>query len=153
MTVIVPAAGVPLDSIIIALRNGEWETLSHALDSSSGEARAQVALPKFSLRWGDRLNAPLQTLGMGIAFSDAANFTNMVSAPPPLQISSVRQKTFINVDEEGTTAAAVSSVGIVPTAAVIPVEVRADHPFVYVLRERLSNTILFIGAFARPPEE
>jgi serpin B len=152
MTVIVPAAGVPLDSIIIALRDGEWSTLSHALDSSSGEARAQVALPKFNLHWGDALNTPLQTLGMGIAFSDAADFTNMVSAPQ-LQISSVRQKTFINVDEEGTTAAAVTSVGMVPTAAVIPVEVRADHPFVYVLRERLSNTILFIGAFARPPRE
>jgi serpin B len=109
-----------------------------------------VDLPKFRLTWSDWLNTPLTTLGMGIAFSDAADFSNIASGQR-LKISTVQQKTFVDVDEQGTTAAAVTGVGIIPTFVHVPLSVRADHPFVYVLRERLSGTILFVGAFAHPP--
>ncbi|HXC25280.1 MAG TPA: serpin family protein [Gemmatimonadaceae bacterium] len=156
MTVIVPATGVSLDSVIIALRNGEWSTLSNALDMSSGTTQVQVDLPKFTLTWGDTLNAPLKALGMGIAFDDTADFSNMATLAPNqrLKISTVFQKTFVDVDETGTTAAAATGVGIVITALpVSPPVVRADHPFVYVVRERLSGTVLFVGAFRHPPPQ
>jgi serine protease inhibitor len=150
MTVIVPATGISLDSLIITLRNGEWPTLSHALDTSSRTIDVAIALPKFTLTWGDQLNAPLEALGMSQAFGPDADFSN-ISSSQSLQISTVVQKTYVDVDEEGTTAAAVTGVGIIETVAPVAIPVRADHPFVYVLRERLSGTILFVGAFAHPP--
>jgi serine protease inhibitor len=64
-------------------------------------------------------------------------------------ISDVIQKTFIEVDEEGTEAAAVTSVGVVPTSA--PQPVRVDRPFILVIRERLSGTILFMGKIMKLP--
>jgi len=57
----------------------------------------------------------------------------------------VRQKTFVDINEEGTEAAAVTSTGISLTSAPITMVVRVDRPFVFVIRERLSGTVLFMG--------
>lgn len=153
MTVIVPANGVSLASVVTALRDGGWSTLAAALDANPGATRVDVALPKFTVAWGDSLNVPLASLGMGIAFSDRADFSNMTTSGA-VQLSSVVQKARVEVDEHGTTAAAATGVGVIlvslpndPT----PIPVHADHPFLYVLRERLSGTVLFVGAFQHPP--
>jgi serine protease inhibitor len=148
MTVIIPAAGVSLDSTVRALQGGAWTSVSQALDQAAA-GPAAVVLPRFELGWGGHLIAPLTTLGMGIAFGDDADFTNM-SSLPNLSISQVDQKTFVQVNEEGTTAAAATAVGLTPTDVSLTV-LRADHPFVYLIRERLSGTILFVGAFCHPP--
>jgi serpin B len=68
-----------------------------------------------------------------------------------LFISLVKQKTYVDVDEEGTEAAAVTSVGISVTSAPVRTVFRVDRPFVFVLRERLSGTILFMGKIVRMP--
>jgi serpin B len=65
-----------------------------------------------------------------------------------LYISFVKQNSFVDVNEEGTEAAAVTTVGIVPTSA--PVPIRIDRPFVFAIRERLSGTILFMGKIVDP---
>jgi len=93
---------------------------------------------------------PLSALGMSIAFSPGlADFANLSDARDDLYISSVLQKTFVNVNEEGTEAAAATSVTVGVTSA--PPSVRVDRPFLFAIRERLSGTILFVGAIVDPP--
>ena len=112
-------------------------------------------LPKFTLTYDAFLNRPLERMGMEPAFVPGADFSRMSPIGQSLCIDFVRQKTFIEVDEVGTRAAAVTVVGIRPTSFL---GIRVDRPFVFALRERLSGTILFVGlvedptADARPPE-
>jgi serine protease inhibitor len=84
-------------------------------------------------------------LGMGIAFDEGrADFARIADVSPDrLYISRVEQKTFVEVNEEGTEAAAATGVGIVATSA--PPTMRVDRPFVFAIRERLSGTVLFLG--------
>ena len=82
-----------------------------------------------------------------------ADFTQM--SPPPtgfqLFIDFVKQDTFVDVNEEGTEAAAVTTVGIgVTSAPVLPV-MRVDRPYVFLLRERFTGTVLFMGKVVRMP--
>ena len=83
------------------------------------------------------------------AFDRRADFTRL-SPVGGLFISEVKQKSWVDVNEEGTEAAAATSV-VVATSG--PLVVRADRPFLFFIRERLSGTILFAGKFASPPAE
>ena len=95
------------------------------------------------------MNDVLTALGMGVAFSPgAADFTKMY-APGGIWIDQVKHKSFVKVDEEGTEAAAATSVAMVDSA---PMPVVVDRPFVFVLREKLSGTILFMGKVMDPTE-
>ena len=112
---------------------------------------ARLSLPRFRLSYGEKLNDALEAMGMGVAFDpDVADFSRM-SPVGQLFIDEVRQKTFIEVDEAGTRAAAVTSVGVGVTSA--PPAFVVDRPFVFVLRERLSGTILFTGVVGDPTTE
>ena len=95
--------------------------------------------------------ADLAALGMGIAFvDDAADFRNLFE--PNQQgpfISAVKHKTFVEVNEAGTEAAAVTSVGMVATS--VPPSFTVNEPFLLVIRERFSGTILFMGKILRVP--
>ena len=79
----------------------------------------------------------------------AADFTRMSPAGRDLFITRVLQKTFVEVDEAGTEAAAATLVGIGETS--LPPSFRADRPFLVVIRERFSGAILFIGKIAKLP--
>ncbi|MGH7605634.1 MAG: serpin family protein [Gemmatimonadaceae bacterium] len=85
---------------------------------------------------------------MRLAFFDA-DFTRMSPRGLDLVITKVLQKTYVDVDEEGTEAAAATSVGIGITS--VPAAFRADRPFLAVIRDRFSGTILFIGKIAKLP--
>jgi serpin B len=87
-------------------------------------------------------------MGMGIAFSNSANFSRIANAS--LAISEVKHKTFVEVNEEGTEAAAVTSVGIGLTAMPSTPSLRVDRPFIFAIREHQSGTILFIGKIVNP---
>ncbi|MFQ6047375.1 MAG: serpin family protein, partial [Gemmatimonadales bacterium] len=80
-------------------------------------------------------------------FSDMADFSNMYPGGG-VYIDSVKHKTFVKVDEEGTEAAAVTSVGMGEVSA--PPSFRVDHPFLFFIRERHSGTILFMGKIMNP---
>ena len=111
----------------------------------------RVTLPRFKLEYERTLNDDLAALGMGIAFQDGgADFRNLFepNQPGPF-ISFVKHKTFLEVNEEGTEAAAVTAVGIEATSAQ-PMFV-VDQPFLLVIRERFSGTILFMGKILRVP--
>jgi serine protease inhibitor len=108
-------------------------------------ANASLWMPRVKLEYQRLLNPDLIALGMGVAFSGSADFTGMTTTPMGLAISKVLQKTFLTIDEEGTEAAAVTVVDIFVSAPPGPMSMRVDRPYMIVIRERLSGTIMFIG--------
>ncbi len=143
MTIVLPASGVSVDAVTADLASGGWSSLIASLRPTVME----VKIPKVQLAWQDHLNTALTSMGMGVAFTDLADFSQMTSTP--VTISDVFQKTYVSVDERGTTAAAATGVGIVPTALEAPFVV--DRPYVFAIRERLSGTVLFAGRIVTPP--
>ncbi|HET9392617.1 MAG TPA: serpin family protein [Candidatus Rubrimentiphilum sp.] len=108
--------------------------------------RMQVMLPKFTAQYDTSLVGALKSLGMGIAFTNQANFSPMHTPPPGLTISDVHHAAYVHVDEKGTTAAAATSVTIGITAVQIPPkQFIVDHPFLFALRDERTGTLLFIG--------
>lgn len=110
----------------------------------------QLSLPKFTLSYDTFLNDALREMGMDVAFRPGADFTRMSPIGDQLCIDFVRQKTFIEVDEQGTKAAAVTAVGIGPTSFNGFI---VDRPFLFAIRERLTGTILFTGMVGDPTAE
>jgi serpin B len=113
---------------------------------SMHDVRLQLSVPRFTARYDASLVSTLKALGMGVAFSDAADFSRMHAPPPQLRISSVRHASYVRVDEAGTVAAAATSVGISMTAIEVPqVRFVVDHPFVFAIRDEHTGSLLFIG--------
>lgn len=107
-----------------------------------------VAIPKFKIETRYELPDHLKTLGMTEAFDpDKADFTGMASERPGY-ISEVTHKAFVDVNEEGTEAAAATAVGITLTSA--PRPFRADRPFLFFIRDAKHGTILFMGRVEKP---
>jgi serpin B len=146
MTVVLPTPGTDVETVAASLTADSWQSLTSSLHPTD----VTLTLPKFSLSWSRDLIPDLQALGMRLAFTDAADFTG-IAASPPVEISSVRQKAFVQVDETGTEAAAVTSVGITVTSAPLAKIVRVDRPFIFAIRERLTGTVLFVGKVVQLP--
>jgi serine protease inhibitor len=110
-----------------------------------------VRLPRFKMDYDITLNNALTALGMGEAFSNSANFSGMGKN---LKISQVKQKTFIEVNEEGTEAAAATSVEIMPLSAPLPTQepfrMIVDRPFFCAIRDNQTGSILFMGSIVEP---
>uniref|UniRef100_A0A8D8TAI1 Serpin B9 n=1 Tax=Cacopsylla melanoneura TaxID=428564 RepID=A0A8D8TAI1_9HEMI len=117
---------------------------------STYSSEVEVTLPKFKIESTWDMNDLCKHLGMEVAFSDKADFSLMTENKMPLQISQVIQKAFIEVNEEGTEAAAATGLIFTFTSIYMPPEpkqFKADHPFTYVISDKTSNTIVFIGSF------
>ena len=149
MTVLLPKPGKSIGALVSSLTAESWQ----AAVTNTVARSVELQMPRFSLRWEALLNDPLKALGMRQAFEGGrADFSRMSStAGDRLYISRVKQKAFVDVHEEGTEAAAVTSVEIRVTCACGPQVIRIDRPFVFAIRERLSGTILFLGKIVRPP--
>ncbi|HSM61333.1 MAG TPA: serpin family protein [Longimicrobiales bacterium] len=147
MVVAVPHGGVDLRDFFASLDEAAWDALVEGLNTTEVDL---VAIPKFTLTYDTFLNDALMAMGMDVAFRPGADFTNLSPLGDRLCIDFVRQKTFIEVDERGTRAAAVTAVGIRPTSFNGLI---ADRPFAFAIRERLSGTILFMGAVGDPTAE
>ncbi|MEO7369022.1 MAG: serpin family protein [Gemmatimonadaceae bacterium] len=108
MTVVLPDSGTSVNALTESMNGTTWQTLLNAFHSRPVE----VFLPRFKVEWQKKLNDDLSAMGLGIAFSDNADFTPMSEMGNRLDLSRVIQKTFVNVDEEGTEAAAATVVGV-----------------------------------------
>lgn len=140
MDIFLPAEGTSAEEFVSGLDSEALSTLTGLLQTD----RIKVSIPKFKAEYETSLIATLQRLGMRTAFTPAADFSGI--AREPLMISEVKQKTFIEVNEEGSEAAAVTSVGIMRTSlAPDPFEFKADRPFVFLIRGRESGPVLFMG--------
>lgn len=147
MTIVLPREDRTLADVTDGLDATRWAELVAGLH----DREIGLALPKFRLEYKRSLNDDLTALGMRIAFDPArADFYGMADVRPErLYITKVLHKTFVDVNEEGTEAAAVTSVGIGITSA--PPVLQIDRPFLFLIRERLTGTILFVGQITRVP--
>ncbi len=146
MTIFLPRLGVDIDSLIEELNQ---ENLNHWLDRFEKDS-IDVYIPKFKLEYESGLNYVLMRLGMGIAFDPGkADFSKMYEEGP-VWIDTVKHKSFIEVNEEGTEAAAVT---VVVMEKGLPPGFRVNRPFVFMIRENVSGTILFMGKIVDPGYE
>jgi serpin B len=145
MTIALPESPEALPVLAARATADAWAGWIAALDSTE----VVVVLPKFTLSYDRSLEDDLAALGMEAAFcnSPAVDFSAMFPGVPAC-LSAVKHKTFVDVNEEGTEAAAVTSVEVGVTSA--PASFDVDRPFVFAIREALSGTILFIGVIGDP---
>ncbi len=109
-----------------------------------------LKLPKFKITAEFKLNDVLKSMGMKDAFEfRKANFTGMATGED-LYITAVMHKAFVDVNEKGTEAAAATAIAIGTLSAPPPATFHADHPFVFLIRDRGTGTILFVGRVANP---
>jgi len=112
----------------------------------------RVSMPRFKMTSSFQLGKNLSEMGMPLAFGMNADFSGM-SGNRELFISAVLHKAFVDVNEEGTEAAAATGVVMTLKAMPEPVPVfRADHPFIFLIRDNLTESILFIGRVTNPGE-
>ena len=113
-----------------------------------------VLLPRFKMTWGtEDLGKPLQSLGMTLAFSSRADFAGIGGLGGGFFISCVFHKAFVEVNEEGTEAAAATAVTMARGLSHEPPPIptfRADHAFLFAIRDQRSGAILFLGRVADP---
>jgi serine protease inhibitor len=144
MVLVAPTAGHSLDPLLPLLEPARW----HALVGSLQSNRILLSVPKFRFDYEKELGEPLRTLGMGIAFQPfLADFTRIADRDD-LHITRVKQKSFIDVHERGTEAAAATVVGVGVVS--MPPELRFDRPFLFAIRERSTGTLLFMGRVGDP---
>ena len=144
MTVLLPRYGVSVDDLATSIGAAEWKEIA----DSFRETDMRLFLPRFRMAYERTLNDDLAALGMVDAFDRRADFTRL-SPVDGLSISEVKQKSWVDVNEEGTEAAAATVVAVRESIASF---FRADRPFLFLIRERLSGTILFLGKLASPPQ-
>jgi len=122
------------------------------LTSEMNKTPLKLFLPKWETSYSaDNLKENLTAMGMGIAFQNRADFSELF-ATESTKISQIKHKTYIKVDEEGTEAAAATSIGMVTTSMpATPIEeMRVNRPFIYLITERNTGAVLFIGTVDDP---
>ena len=152
MYVFLPRESVGLPAFQDNLTRENWDGWMEQFSYREG----LVALPRFKVEYGAELNSALTALGMGVAFdANLADFSLMAEADQNIFINAVKHKTYIDVDEAGTEAAAVTSVEMALTAAPMedgpePFEMIVDRPFVIAIRDNDTGALLFLGSIVDP---
>jgi serpin B len=153
-----PYQGDALSMVVLVPGAGEFEAFERSLDAPRVDAildaleghHVALTLPTFEFESGWSLKDVLAQMGMPLAFSGAADFTG-ISRLPGLYIGEVIHKAFVSVDEAGTEAAAATAVvmprGMAPEE---PVELRVDRPFLFLIRDLPTGTVLFVGRVVNP---
>jgi len=148
--IIVPDSGLELGEIVDSLTSEVWQNYVHSFE----QTEMWIVMPKFSFEYENDLKGELAALGIVDAFDrSAADFSRMVNltvSPVQPRISKVKHKTFVTLNEYGTEAAGVTSV-----EAVDDMEkpgIRANRPFLFVIYEKETGTILFMGRVSDPTQ-
>lgn len=142
MVVLLPVEGKTLEDCLPQLTKKQWEEWSDALYSQT----LNLKLPKFELGYKKSLEKDMQALGMKDAFDRLkADFSK--TSETPLFVSLLEQTAYVNVNEEGTEAAAVTIAGdgMAAVGPETPVDFYVNRPFVFFIREKSTGTILFAG--------
>lgn len=151
MYVFLPDEEKGLDEFEKDLTPENWDLWLRSFQLNPGD----LMLPRFKVEWESGLNEALKELGMGEAFDPSrADFSQMAKVKPgDLFISEVRQKSWCEVNEEGTVAAAVTSVGMTTTSLPAPREkfvMKVDRPFFFAIRDNFTGVVLFMGSIRNP---
>ncbi len=150
MFVFLPSQNRELEEIIDQLDSENWKNWMESFEETQ---RVDIKLPRFNYAYEIKLNDILSEMGMGIAFTGAADFTG-INKRGGLRIDYVKHKSFIEVNEEGTEAAAVTVVAIELTS-VGPQKVpfHVNRPFFYAITEKDTGAILFMGTVKNPTKD
>ncbi len=149
MVCMLPGEELQVDGLIQQMNRDNWIQWMESMDT----AHVQVHLPRFTFEYEQTLGEMLKAMGMEEAFDpDESDFSGINPERKDLHISQVKHKTFVEVDEKGTEAAAVTSVEVGVTSAdpAQPAVVRFDRPFVFAIREATTGTIVFVGKVEKP---
>jgi serpin B len=153
-----PYVGRELSMVILLPEEGQFEAFEESLDIQRMEeinagVRYKVdmylTMPKFCFEYVFGISKALQEMGMPIAFTENADFSGMTGSQD-ISLYGITQSAFISVDETGTEAAAVTAVGGEEEEPPEPIEVTIDHPFIFLIRDVETGTILFIGRVLDP---
>ncbi len=148
MYIFLPYRESNLNTFLDSLNAESWEQWV----SQFHEQEVMLVMPKFKLEYEKILNDPLHSLGMGIAFAhggaDFSRMADLKSLGKNLYIGEVIHKAVVEVNEEGTEAAAVTSIGIRATS--LPPQFIADRPFFFAIRDNETKTVLFMGTVIDP---
>ena len=112
----------------------------------------QFKVPKFKISFGFEASKLLKGLGLQLPFSPEADLAELVDSPEGrnLCVSSIFHKSFVEVNEEGTEAAAASAATVVLRSFTMPMDFVADHPFLFLIREDMTGVVLFVGHVVNP---
>jgi len=147
MYIFLPAKGSDLEEFYSRLDAKTWEEWMPQFHNSRGH----IVLPRLRLNYDVDLNNALRALGMGMALDPAlANFAHMCTALQRPFIQTVEHAAFVEVNEEGTEAAAVTSVGVGITAEQPTFSMVVNRPFFSVIRDSKTGLILFMGSIVEP---
>ena len=150
MFIILPDEDKTIDDVLELWNN---DTYNQWLNDFTEVGELDVVIPKFKFAYEKALNEVLKNMGLTLAFDpDQADFSNIIENMQ-LYISKVKHKTFIEVNEKGTEAAAVTSVEISFTSVNPSSQFIADRSFLFVIREKYTNSILFMGRVEDPSKE
>jgi serine protease inhibitor len=147
MLILLPDAPAGLEPLRRRLTAATWQQWVGRLQARE----VHLTLPRFKVEYEAEMREALTALGMGVAFDRfRADFTGMISSPR-VSIDKVRHKTYVDVNEEGTEAAAATMVSPLFTSLhTLPVEVVVDHPFLCAIRDNKNGALLFLGAIHDP---
>jgi serine protease inhibitor len=141
MTILLPTDGSSPADVLASLTSAALQELNASLH----ETKILLSLPRFRLEYKRSLVDDLKAMGMEVAFdANQADFSGIANVSPArLFLTQVIQKAFVEVNEEGTEAAAATAVGVGVTS--MPPSMTVNRPFLFIIRERLSGSILFLG--------
>ena len=146
MTLLIPKADKTVGQVVEGLTVQDWNELQTTRLSTG---KVKVGLPRFTLNYAAKLNETLKNMGIKNVFTDAAELTK-ISKSGGLLVDFVKQDAFLGIDETGTEAAAVTTIGVGLTSVPVIPEYICDRPFALVISEKTSNTILFMGRIMNP---
>jgi len=148
LDIFLPKKNIDFTSFLGQFNLENWQRWS----SQVGKRKGVVKIPRFKLEYQNTLNDVLNKLGMSSAFNaNQADFSGLTNTK--VYVSEVLHKTYLEVNEEGSEAAAVTSIGIkamAMPASQEPFVFRADRPFVCILREKQTNSLIFIASIVEP---
>jgi serine protease inhibitor len=150
MRIFLPSLGQGLPQFLKNLTASNWDIWMGAFRKREGE----ILLPRFRIEYEAELNDALKGLGMGVAFDRSrADFSSMIQTSERAYINQVKHKTFVEVNEEGTEAAATTSVGVSVASFQQPqarFRMVVDRPFFCAIRDDQTGAVLFLGAINNP---
>ncbi|MBM4155433.1 MAG: hypothetical protein FJ221_10460 [Lentisphaerae bacterium] len=153
MVIILPKAADGLAALEKSL-TAETLALWLAEADHQAEREAQIFVPRFKLETGYDLVPPCQALGIKDAFdADKADFRGMGWPKGELWIAQIKHKAYVDVNEEGTEAAGATAVEMIPRSARRYPVFRANHPFLFVIRDQATGSILFLGRLSDPTKQ
>lgn len=144
MVLVLPTAG-RLDAVEASLTPDRLTSIL----AGFGRRTVTISLPRFKIDSAFTLQAPLAHLGMPVAFTSEADFSG-INGRRDIALGAVLHEAFVDVDEAGTEAAAATATGFTATAAFLPAEIRFERPYLFLVRDNVTGTVLFLGRVDDP---